>query len=79
MATLPATRLSDEADNPGMSALIEEARPDAADTAPALDWEHAFAALGPAFHTELQPSPLPSPVLVGGNARLAAELGLPDS
>lgn len=76
-ATLRATRLSDAADNPGMSELVEEARPDAADTAPALAWDHAFAALGPAFHTELQPTPLPAPALVSGNQRLAEELGLP--
>jgi serine/tyrosine/threonine adenylyltransferase len=39
-------------------------------------WRHAFAALGPAFHTELRPTPLPSPYLVSANARLAAELGI---
>jgi uncharacterized protein YdiU (UPF0061 family) len=43
---------------------------------PGLTWKHSFAALGPAFSTELQPTPLPSPVLVGLNARLLDELGL---
>jgi serine/tyrosine/threonine adenylyltransferase len=41
-----------------------------------LPWHNSFAALGPAFFTELQPTPLPAPVLVGANARLAAEIGL---
>ena len=39
-------------------------------------WRNSFAALGPAFYTELQPRPLPDPYLVGLNAGLAAELGL---
>ncbi len=42
-----------------------------------LSWPNSFARLGPAFHTELAPTPLPSPYLVGLNQRLAAELGLP--
>jgi uncharacterized protein YdiU (UPF0061 family) len=41
-----------------------------------LRWRHSFAGLGPAFFTELQPTPLPSPVLVGLNERLLQELGL---
>jgi len=51
-----------------------------AQAAPALDlglsWQHDFARLGPAFHTELPPTPLPQPHLVSLNERLAGELGL---
>ncbi|MDQ6881446.1 MAG: YdiU family protein, partial [Pseudomonadota bacterium] len=43
---------------------------------PRLAWRNSFAALGPAFFTDLQPTPLPSPSLVALNDRLAAELGL---
>jgi len=43
---------------------------------PALAWRNNFAGLGPAFYTELQPTPLPSPSLVDLNLPLAAELGL---
>ncbi len=43
---------------------------------PRLAWRNSFAALGPAFFTDLQPTPLPSPSLVALNGRLAAELGL---
>ena len=39
-------------------------------------WRHSFAALGPAFHTELRPTPLPSPYLVSLNRALALQLGL---
>jgi uncharacterized protein YdiU (UPF0061 family) len=39
-------------------------------------WRHEFASLGPAFFTELQPTPLAEPGLVSRNAALAAELGL---
>ncbi len=42
-----------------------------------LAWNNTFDGLGPAFYTELQPTPLPSPYLVGLNGRLAAELGIP--
>jgi uncharacterized protein YdiU (UPF0061 family) len=42
-----------------------------------LAWPNSFAGLGPAFYTELGPTPLPSPYLVGLNRGLAAELGLP--
>jgi serine/tyrosine/threonine adenylyltransferase len=41
-----------------------------------LRWRNSFAGLGPAFYTELQPTPLPSPYLVGLNRRHAAELDL---
>jgi serine/tyrosine/threonine adenylyltransferase len=41
-----------------------------------LPWRNSFAGLGPAFYTELQPTPLPSPYLVGLNRRHAAELDL---
>ncbi len=43
---------------------------------PGLAWRHDFAGLGPAFHTELRPTPLPDAHLVSLNARLASELGL---
>ncbi|MFC5499857.1 YdiU family protein [Caenimonas terrae] len=43
---------------------------------PALAWRNSFAGLGPAFFTDLQPTPLPSPALVGLNAPLVQELGL---
>ncbi len=39
-------------------------------------WQHRFAELGPAFFTEVQPTPLPEPHLVGLNAPLAQALGL---
>jgi len=39
-------------------------------------WQHGFAALGPAFFTELAPTPLAQPSLVSLNTRLAHELGL---
>jgi uncharacterized protein YdiU (UPF0061 family) len=42
----------------------------------ALPWQHSFAGLGPAFHTELRPTPLPAPYLVSLNRPLAAELAL---
>src|SRR6188474_3145433 len=53
-------------------------RPAAASSAaePSLAWRNNFAALGPAFFTELQPTPLPSPALVGLNQTLAEDLGL---
>jgi uncharacterized protein YdiU (UPF0061 family) len=41
-----------------------------------LDWGHSFAALGPAFYTELRPIPLPDPYLVALNASLARDMGL---
>lgn len=39
-------------------------------------WTHRFAELGPAFHTELRPTPLPAPYWVGTSTGLARELGL---
>jgi serine/tyrosine/threonine adenylyltransferase len=51
-----------------------------AEAGPALElgpaWQHGFAQLGPAFFTELRPTPLPEPHLVSLNRRLAGELGL---
>ena len=41
-----------------------------------VKWRHSFADLGPAFHTELRPTPLPSARLVGLNRPLARDLGL---
>ena len=41
------------------------------------DWHHGFAALGPAFHTELRPTPLPAPYWVGTSADVGRLLGLP--
>ena len=41
-----------------------------------LPWHNSLAALGSAFFTELQPTPLPEPVLVGANAPLAREIGI---
>ncbi|MCW5652393.1 protein adenylyltransferase SelO [Hydrogenophaga sp.] len=41
-----------------------------------LTWTHRFAGLGPAFFTELQPTPLPSPHWVGRSRAMARELGL---
>lgn len=46
---------------------------------PDLNWVNSFAALGPDFYTELQPTPLPSPYWVGQSRALARELGLEDS
>jgi uncharacterized protein YdiU (UPF0061 family) len=40
------------------------------------NWAHGFAGLGPAFFTEMAPSPLPEPYLVSLNRPLAHELGL---
>jgi uncharacterized protein YdiU (UPF0061 family) len=54
---------------------VIEAPPQAAELG--ARWRHDFAALGPAFFTELLPTPLPQPALVSLNRRLAAELGLP--
>jgi len=39
-------------------------------------WREGFAALGPAFFTELPPAPLPDPILVALNEPLARQLGL---
>lgn len=43
---------------------------------PALSWRNSFFSLGPGFFTELQPTALPSPTLVGLNDALVRELGL---
>ena len=43
---------------------------------PGLPWDNRFAALGPDFHTELLPTPLPAPYWVSRNAAMARELGL---
>ena len=40
-------------------------------------WHHGFAALGPAFHTELRPAPLPAPYWVGTSADVGRLLDLP--
>ena len=42
-----------------------------------LCWKPGFAALGPAFFTELRPTPLPDPYWVGRSEAVARELGLP--
>lgn len=54
-----------------------DARPQALDLG--RPWSNDFAALGPAFSTELRPTPLPDPHLVSLNRALAADLGLPAS
>jgi uncharacterized protein YdiU (UPF0061 family) len=41
-----------------------------------LRWQHRYAALGPAFHTRLAPTPLPAPYWVGRSPSVAATLGL---
>lgn len=41
-----------------------------------LDWQEGFAALGPAFYTELRPTPLPEPQWVATSAGVAELLGL---
>ncbi|HRI19249.1 MAG TPA: YdiU family protein, partial [Burkholderiaceae bacterium] len=43
---------------------------------PSLRWREGFAALGPAFHTRLDPLPLPDPHWVARSADLADELGI---
>ena len=43
---------------------------------PALAWRNSFSTLGPAFFTDLQPTPLPSAGLVGLNMPLVQQLGL---
>ncbi len=42
-------------------------------------WRPGFAALGPAFYTELPPRPLPAPYWVGRSRGLARELGVDDA
>ncbi|WP_343589152.1 YdiU family protein [Paracidovorax wautersii] len=41
-----------------------------------LAWRNGFAALGPAFFTELQPTPLPAPHAIAVSASAAAWLGV---
>src|SRR6478735_10222171 len=41
-----------------------------------LPWVHSFAGLGPAFYTQLQPTPLPAPYPIALNRALAEELGI---
>src|SRR5450830_737041 len=59
-------------DNVGMTDLASV--PAAADTA--HDWSSRFTALGSAFYTHLNPSPLPAPVWVGRSEATARSLGL---
>jgi len=42
-----------------------------------LRWKPGFSTLGPAFFTELRPTPLPDPYWVGHSDAVARELGLP--
>jgi hypothetical protein len=42
-----------------------------------LRWKPGFSTLGPAFLTELRPTPLPDPYWVGRSDAVARELGLP--
>lgn len=42
-----------------------------------LRWKPGFATLGPAFLTELRPTPLPDPYWVGRSEAVARQLGLP--
>ena len=59
-----------------MSLLAEDARDTrAADLG--LRWKPGFSTLGPAFFTELRPTPLPDPYWVGHSEAVARELGLP--
>jgi serine/tyrosine/threonine adenylyltransferase len=44
-----------------------------------LAWTHRFADLGPDFHTELHPTPLPDPHWVGQSRAVTRELGLSDA
>jgi uncharacterized protein YdiU (UPF0061 family) len=41
-----------------------------------ITWQAGFAALGPAFYTELRPTPLPEPHWVATSGETAALLGL---
>lgn len=52
---------------------------DAPTVAPLVSaWQPGFTALGPAFFTALQPTPLPRPHWVGTSADVGALLGLPE-
>ncbi len=68
-------------DNRGMNSMTDAppASPQAGAASPAdlgLRWTRGYAQLGPAFHTEVAPTPLPAPHLVACSERLARELGL---
>ena len=67
-----ASRLGD---NQGMNMSIDSE----AASASGLAWRHGFAGLGPAFFTELQPTPLPSPHWVGSSADVAGLLGISEA
>lgn len=56
--------------------LLEPIRPNSADS-PAWGWQPGFAALGPAFHTPLQPTPVPAPHWVAVSEDAAQLLDLP--
>ncbi|WP_198969121.1 protein adenylyltransferase SelO [Xylophilus sp. ASV27] len=43
---------------------------------PPIPWQPGFAALGPAFYTELRPTPLPEPYWIAASADVARSLGL---
>lgn len=60
-------------DNGGMREIAE--KPATAELG--LSWKPGFQSLGPAFHTALQPTPLPAPYWVGHSAPAARALGLP--
>ncbi|MRD48535.1 YdiU family protein [Caenimonas koreensis DSM 17982] len=55
--------------------MIDLAPASTSDTPEPL-WLSSFASLGSAFFTELQPTHLPEPYLVGANTALAGQLGL---
>ena len=59
-----------------MDEIIQRPEPATAPLDAALTWHNSFATLGAAFFTELLPTPLPSPSLVGLNSALLDELGL---
>lgn len=42
-----------------------------------LRWHNRFAALGPDFHTRVDPTPLPAPRWVGRSERVRQQMGLP--
>jgi uncharacterized protein YdiU (UPF0061 family) len=60
-----------------MSLLAENGAEDARAVDLGLRWTPGFAALGPAFYTELRPTPLPDPYWLGHSDTVARELGLP--
>jgi uncharacterized protein YdiU (UPF0061 family) len=43
-----------------------------------LQWRHRYAALGPAYRTELAPTPVPSPAWVATSPACARWMGLPE-